>query len=233
MQQYSCKGWPAMRCYGFDLKLWSSALLSKQGAVDGAVMFSTIVIFPLHSRWQRISSGMKSPQAPRDLCLCSGTGEPEDMTCDCSPAERMEVVTHNQEETFTSEFTSLHVLYTHVRSGEHAYIYGPTACYKTFSSSSLLGFHAPPTHTSDATITAVMCTVHFKRLKGRFRKHVTHTCLLGNACSLHSDSSVTFSYVIRNSNQLRVSLPGNTLYPISCRCHVVGCLSLKFLLPVR
>lgn len=144
MQQYSCKGWPAMRCYGFDLKLWSSALLSKQGAVDGAVMFSTIVIFPLHSRWQRISSGMKSPQAPRDLCLCSGTGEPEDMTCDCSPAERMEVVTHNQEETFTSEFTSLHVLYKHVRSGEHAYIYGPTACYKTFSSSSLLGFHTPP-----------------------------------------------------------------------------------------
>lgn len=50
------------------------------------------------------------------------------MTCDCSPAERMEVLTHNQEETGTSEFTSLHVLYTQVRSGEHAYIYGPTAC---------------------------------------------------------------------------------------------------------
>lgn len=117
MQQYSCKGWPAMRCYGFDLKLWSSALLSKQGAVDGAVMFSTIVIFPLHSRWQRISSGMKSPQAPRDLCLCSSTGEPEDMTCDCSPAERMEVVTHNQEETGTSEFSSLRVqvnIHTHI-----------------------------------------------------------------------------------------------------------------------
>ena len=221
-----------MRCYGFDLKLWSSALLSKQGAVDGAVMFSTIVIFPLHSRWQRISSGMKSPQAPRDLCLCSSTGEPEDMTCDCSPAERMEVVTHNQEETGTSEFSSLRVqvnIHTHI----YIYIWTYSMLQNLLFFLSFWLSYPPHTHTSDATITAVMCTVNFKRLRGRFRKHVTHTCLLGNVCSLHSDSSVTFSYVIRNSNQLRVSLPGNTLYPISCRCHVVGCLSVKFLLPVR
>lgn len=84
-------------------------------------------------------------------------------------------------------------------------------------------------HTSDATITTAMCTVNFKELKRRFWKRVTHTCLQGNVCTPHSDSSLTFSYVIRNSNQVRVSPPENTLYPISCCCHVVGCLSLKFL----
>lgn len=59
-------------------------------------------------------------------------------------------------------------------------------------------------HTSNATIKTAMCTVNFKELKGRFRKRVTHTCLLGNVHALHSDSSATFSYVIRNSNQLSV-----------------------------
>lgn len=59
------------------------------------------------------------------------------------------------------------------------------------------------------------------------------TRLLGTTHSLHPDSSMTFSYVMRNSNQVKVSLPGNTLYLISCCSHVVGFLSLQFLFTVR
>lgn len=177
-----------MRCYGFNLKLWASAVLSKQGAVGGAVMFSTIVIFSLHSRWQHISSGMKSPRAQRDLCLCSGTREPEDMTGDCSPAARMEVQTHTIIKQRKEEFCSLHELYTHVESGEHVHMWTCSMPPASFSLSFGLSY---PTHrrahTSDATITAAMCTVNFKELRVRFRKHVTHSCLLGNVCTLLCD----------------------------------------------
>lgn len=50
-------------------------------------MFLTVVFFPLaqqvtaHVIWDEI------PTVQRDLCLCSSTGEPEDMTVDCSPAD--------------------------------------------------------------------------------------------------------------------------------------------------
>lgn len=77
----------AMSCYRFSLKLWSNVLLHELGVADQAVMFSTTVIFPLHSKRQLISSGMKFPQALRDLCLGSSTREPKDMTRDNSPIE--------------------------------------------------------------------------------------------------------------------------------------------------
>lgn len=45
------------------------------------------------------------------------------MTCECNPAERMEVLTQsqNQKETGTFEFSSLHAPCTHVKAGEHTY----------------------------------------------------------------------------------------------------------------
>lgn len=86
-----------------------------------------------------------------------------------------------------------------------------TLCSTTFAVP-LFWTVTPHTHThTNTTITTAMCTVNCKELKKRFRKHVTQTCLLGNVRALHSDSSVIFSYVIRNSNQVRVSLPENTL----------------------
>lgn len=121
----------------------------------------------------------------------------------------------------------LYTYCTRTRDRVNVSIWEPRVRSTPFASASLFDFHTPHTdaHTSNkpsttTTTAAAMCTGNFKELKRRFRKHVTHTCLLGNVCSLHSDSSVTFSYVIRSSNQVGASPPGNTLDPISCRCHV-------------
>lgn len=72
-----------------------------------------------------------------------------------------------------------------------------------------------------------MCTVNFKELRGRFKKRVTHSRLLGNVRCDSSDSSATFSYVIRNSNQLRVchSLKIQHI-PFHAAVMFLGCLSL-------
>lgn len=75
--------------------------------------------------------------------------------------------------------------------------------------------------TPNTTITTT--SVNFKKLKGDWG-NMSLTRLLGNVCVLCSDSSVTFSYVIWNSNQL----PSVTLrkishfMPLSC-CWLLVC----------
>ena len=179
---------------------------------------------------------MKSLQAQRDLCLCS-SAEPEDMTCDCIPSERMDLLRHHQPKKKRIQQSLFYVLcmYRHVESADRVEMWTLHSLHIVWYCLWFCPSYPPHSHvhTSNPTTTTAVCTANFKELKGRFRKHVTHTCLLGNVHALHSDSSVTFPYVIRNSNQLRVSLSASNAYPISCCCHVVCRLSLKFLLTVR
>lgn len=106
---------PSVQSYRFSLSLQPSALLSKPGALVRAVMFSTIVIFPLHSRWQRISSGMKSPKAAT-VCVYvaaaagslrtwrTSAGQQRGWRClHCRPWKKL---------TGVSEVSSIQVLYT-------------------------------------------------------------------------------------------------------------------------
>lgn len=159
------------------------------GAVDGAVMFSTIVIFPLHSKWQRISSGIKSPQALRDLCLCSSTREPKDMTCDCSPAQRMEVPKQTSLKKRKQDCLTLalymwckHIHKVHMYTCEHM------PCILCFSTSFWLSHPTyEQAHASDTTIPTAMCTVNFKELKRRFLE----------ACQSHMSSGTCVRTILR------------------------------------